>query len=107
MFCYNRSSDLFHGLPFNITSSAMLFAFIAKIVRLIPRKLMISLGDAHIYKDHYDVVKTQLERLPFKFPKLEIDKELNTLEDLEKLEYKGIRIDGYQSYSELKSCMVV
>ena len=67
MFCFNRSSDLFHGLPFNIASSALLQTFIAEITGLTARNFVLSLGDAHIYEPHYDVVEKQLERIPYHF----------------------------------------
>lgn len=107
MFCYNRSSDLFHGLPFNITSSSMLLYFIAKICKLTPRKFMLSIGDAHIYKEHNDPVTIQIERLPFQFPSIEIKKELNTILDLEQLEYDDILIQHYKSYENLKTKMII
>ena len=106
MFCYNRSSDLFHGLPFNISSSALFHTFISKIANKIPRKLMISLGDVHIYNSHYKVVEQQLERIPFTFPQVNILKELNTVEDLENLEYKDIRLENYVCYPPIKADMV-
>lgn len=65
MFCFNRSSDLFHGLPFNIASSALFQTMIAQITGLTARKFILSLGDSHIYKSHYDVVKEQINRVPY------------------------------------------
>jgi dihydrofolate reductase/thymidylate synthase len=106
IFCFNRSSDLFHGLPFNIASTALFHILIAKITGLTARKFVLSLGDAHIYESHYDVVEKQLSRIPYKFPTLKIDKELVSLEDIEKLEYKDINVVNYIAYPTLKADMV-
>jgi thymidylate synthase len=105
MYCYNRSSDLFHGLPFNIASTALLLSFIAKITNLIPRNFILSLGDCHIYKEHYDSVKIQLKRWLYKFPRLEI-KDIDTLEELEEMEYGDIKFHDYKSYPTIKADMV-
>jgi thymidylate synthase len=106
MFCFNRSSDLFHGLPFNIASSSLLQILIAKITGLTARKFVLSLGDVHIYESHYDVVAKQLSRIPFSFPKLDIGKELNYLDDIEKLEYADFKLVNYVAYETLKAAMV-
>lgn len=106
MFCYNRSSDLFHGLPFNIASSSLLLLLIAKITNLIPRKFILSLGDCHIYEEHINVVETQLARIPFKFPILEINKDIKEIEDIEKLQYSDFTLFEYKSYPTLKAKMI-
>lgn len=106
MFCYNRSSDLFHGLPFNIASSSLLHIIIGKLTQKIPRTFTLSLGDTHIYKSHTDVVQEQLCRIPFESPKLTILKDLDTLEDVEKLEYKDFRLEQYSCHPSLKVDMV-
>jgi dihydrofolate reductase/thymidylate synthase len=106
IFCYNRSSDLFHGLPFNIASTALFHILIAKITGLTARKFILSLGDVHIYESHYDAVDEQLKRIPFKFTTVEIGKNLETLEDIEKLEYKDFELVDYVSYPTIKAKMV-
>lgn len=106
MFCFNRSSDLFHGLPFNIASSALFQTMIAQITGLTARKFVLSLGDSHIYQSHYDVVKEQLNRIPYKFPSLKINKDINSIKDIEELEYIDIKIENYSYYPTLKAKMV-
>jgi dihydrofolate reductase/thymidylate synthase len=106
IFCYNRSSDLFHGLPFNIASTALFHILIAKITGLTARKFILSLGDVHIYSSHYYAVEEQLKRIPFKFTTVEIGKNLNTLEDIEKLEYKDFELVDYHSYPTIKASMI-
>lgn len=106
MFCYNRSQDLFLGTPFNIASSAFLLSIIANICKLTPRMLNITLGDAHIYESHLDIIETQTERQPYKFPTMQITKEL-TLENLETLTPKDFVISNYMCYPPIKKEMVV
>lgn len=103
---FNRSSDLFLGLPFNIASSALLLILIAKITNLNPGYLYLDLGDAHIYKQHIEYVKEQLTRIPYNFPKLKISKEVKTLSDIENLCYKDFELEGYKCYTPLKAEMV-
>jgi len=107
MFCYNRSSDLFHGLPFNIASSALFHTLISKVTGLVARKFILSLGDCHIYQSHYDVVQRQLKRSPFRFPRLQISKELNDIDDIERMEYNDFTLENRFSHSVLKVKMVV
>lgn len=106
MFCYNRSSDLFHGLPFNIASSSLLLMIIAKVTNLVPRKFNLTLGDCHIYESHYDSVKTQLNRIPYNFPQININKELKTISDIEKLEFTDFSIENYKYHPSIKVDMV-
>ena len=107
MYCYNRSSDLFHGLPFNIASSALLLKIVASITNLIPRYFKLSLGDCHIYKEHFDVVSKQLKRFPYELPLLNIDKELETIKDIENLTFKDFSLIDYKYHSSLKANMVI
>lgn len=106
MFCFNRSQDLFLGTPFNIASSSLLQIIIAKITGLTARKIILSLGDCHIYESHYDVVEQQFNRIPLSFPKININKELKSMEDIEKLEYNDFDLIDYVSYKTLKADMV-
>jgi dihydrofolate reductase/thymidylate synthase len=106
IFCFNRSTDLFHGLPFNIASTALFHTLIAKITGLVPRKFILSLGDCHIYESHYNVVQKQLNRIPYKFPTLEIVKELKTLEDIENMKFSDFSVLDYEYYPTIKANMV-
>jgi thymidylate synthase len=104
---YQRSVDSFLGLPFNITSYAVLTCIVAKTVGLKPGTLTFAGGDTHLYLNHMDQVKEQLARIPFAFPKLTITKELNTVEDIEKLELADLVLEGYQSHAAIKAEMAV
>jgi thymidylate synthase len=106
MFCFNRSSDLFLGLPFNIASSSLLLILISKVCKLTPRFLNITLGDSHIYEQHYNAVFTQIQRIPYKSPTLSINKDLHSIEDIEKLTFQDITLTSYQYYPSIKAKMV-
>lgn len=106
MFCYIRSSDMFLGLPFNIASSAFLLSIIAKACDMVPKNLNITLGDAHIYEQHIDAVKKQVQRQPYMFPTLEISKNISTVEDIEKLQVTDFVISRYKHHPKIKADMV-
>lgn len=80
-----RSADTFLGLPFNIASTAALTHIMAKISGYECGKIIINVGDAHIYTNHIKQVETQLTRKPLNFPQLNIKKELKTIHDIENL----------------------
>ncbi len=69
---YQRSGDMFLGIPFNIASTSLLTYMIAHHTNCIPHEITIKIGDAHIYKDHVEAVVTQLKRTPIEFPQLNI-----------------------------------
>jgi thymidylate synthase len=106
MSCYNRSQDVFLGTPFNIASSALFLSLISKITGLLPRFLHMTLGDVHIYRQHYDAVSFQMERKPFRFPILVIKKEVSNITDLEKLQGNDITVERYDSHPPIKAEMV-
>lgn len=103
-----RSADIFLGLPFNIASYAALIHIMAKISGYIPGKLIISLGDAHIYTDHIDQAIQQLYRNPYPFPKLHILKKvgLDPLEYIETLKDTDFQIVDYKSHPIIKANMI-
>jgi thymidylate synthase len=106
MFCYNRSNDAFHGIPFNIASSSLLLMVVAKLTEKIPRFFHMTMGDTHIYSEHLKHVEEQITRIPFRFPTLKIP-DIQTLEDLENLQSSDFILSGYQCYSAIKAEMVV
>ena len=81
---YQRSADFGLGVPFNISSYALLTHILARICGLAPGKLHHIIGDAHIYANHVDILKEQITRVPFELPTLEIAAELKNLEDFER-----------------------
>ena len=105
IFCYNRSSDSTLGLSYNCASTSLLLMIIAQLTNLVPRYVNISLGDVHIYKDHENDVKTQLERIPYTFPILTLPS-FSNLEEVEKLTYKDFTLENYQCYPSIKMKMI-
>jgi thymidylate synthase len=106
MSVYNRSQDLFLGTPFNIASSALLLTIIAKCTNLQPRYLHMTLGDVHIYETHKQAVEQQIQRVPFAFPTLTIDKSLRTMKDIEGLSFADFILSHYKSYPVIKADMI-
>ena len=76
---YQRSADVFLGVPFNIASYALLTIMIAQVVDLCPGEFVHTLGDAHIYKNHIPQAELQLERLPKKLPQMVLDNEVRDI----------------------------
>ncbi len=101
---YQRSADLFLGVPFNIASYALLTQLVAHVTRLEPGDFVHTFGDAHIYTNHLEQVDEQLGREPFALPRLEIDP---TVVDLDSIEREQIRLVGYRSHPSLKGEVAV
>ena len=79
---------------------------IAKITNLNPGEVIISLGDTHLYKDHIDSVKKQIKRYPYIFPKLEIKRDIKTLEDIENMEFTDFELLNYKCHKGIKANMI-
>jgi thymidylate synthase len=103
---YQRSADLFLGLPFNIASTTILLYIIAKLVNMKPHMVHITLGDCHIYMQHYDVAKEQLSRTPYNLPQLIIP-DFNTLEQVETSDYTHFKLENYISHPTIKADMII
>ena len=95
---YQRSADLFLGLPFNIASYALLTHIVAQRTGLIPGKLSICIGDAHIYKNHMGACLTQLQRNPREFPTLEIK---NLPLGIDEYTFEDFVVNGYQPHKTI------
>lgn len=106
IFCYNRSQDTLLGVPFNIASTALLHMIVAKLSDLTPRYFNLSMGDAHIYDVHKDAVKEQISRVPYRPPKMKINKELKTLDDIKELKFEDFELVEYMSHPSIKAMMV-
>src|SRR5207244_3259539 len=76
LMMYQRSCDLFLGVPFNTAEYAVLLHLVAQITGLVPDELIHVLADAHIYRDHFDAVREQLSREPYASPRLALDPSL-------------------------------
>lgn len=96
---YQRSADMFLGVPFNIASYALLLAMVARECGLTPARLIIVFGDCHVYNNHVDVVKQQLQREPRQLPELRLDDHIKHVIDFTA---PNIEICGYQPWPRLK-----
>jgi dihydrofolate reductase/thymidylate synthase len=105
MFCYNRSQDVFLGVPFNIASSSLLLMCVSKLTNKIPRFLYITMGDVHIYSKHEKQVEEILKRIPYTFPTLEIP-DIKCIEDIKILCSKDFILSNYHSHSVVKAEMI-
>jgi len=101
---YQRSADLFLGVPFNIASYALLTHLVAHVTGLEPGEFIHAFGDAHIYTNHLDQVDEQLTRAPLPLPRIEIAPEVS---DLSKIDRDQIRLVGYQSHPALRGEVAV
>ena len=103
---YQRSADMFLGVPFNIASYALLLSIFAEILDLKPKKFVHSFGDAHIYLNSIDQVKEQLDREPKKLPKLILPK-LKCINDLKEYTVNDFKLENYEHYPAIKAKMAI
>jgi thymidylate synthase len=102
---YQRSVDVGLGLPFNIASYATLVHLISSVTGLVPGRLIISTGDAHIYKDHVDAIQTQIQRMPRHPPRLLIKN--NTYTRLDQFSEEDIKLVDYDPHDPIRMAMSV
>lgn len=98
-----RSVDSVFGLPYNVMSYAFLNIAFAKLLNLEPGKLTFMGGDTHIYLNQMDMATDMVTREPKPFPKIEITKDIKTLDDLLALEYSDLKITGYDAHPDYKN----
>lgn len=103
---YQRSADMFLGVPFNIASYALLQSILANILDLEPGDFVHTFGDAHIYKNSINQVKEQLTREPKKLPRL-IMPNIQSLESLKEMSIDDFVLKGYKSHPALKAEMAI
>ena len=101
---YQRSADMFLGIPFNIASYALFTHMIAQVCNLSVGELIISLGDAHIYNNHIDQVKEQLSRKPFPAPTLKLNPEISVITDFE---MDDIWLENYECHDTITAPMAI
>lgn len=101
---YQRSGDMFLGVPFNIASYSFFLHIIGKITKKRPRYLYHILGDAHIYSQHYDAIEQQLSNPTYSFPQLTISDELT---DIDSIDESYFTIENYKHSGVIKAPMVV
>jgi len=101
---YQRSADLFLGVPFNIASYALLTALLARLTGYEPGEFIHTFGDAHIYENHLEQVKEQLKRKPRPLPKLIIDPDLKSLDEIKP---EHVVIKDYDPHPSIKAELTV
>ncbi|MDR7117055.1 thymidylate synthase [Caulobacter sp. BE254] len=100
---YQRSADVFLGVPFNIASYALLTLMVAQVVGLQPGEFVHTFGDAHLYLNHLDQAREQIQREPKPFPTLKMaDKR-----DLFAFEYEDFQLEGYEAHPHIKAAVAV
>lgn len=111
---FQRSCDTFLGVPFNIASYALMLHLVAQMTDLVPDELILTLGDVHIYHDHFDAVNEQLSREPFPLPKLWINPSIKSLADIDVSKMNSpenvtalVRLENYQHHPPIKAKMSV
>lgn len=104
LLMHQRSCDMFLGVPFNIASYSLLLHMVAQATGLVAHEFVHSLGDAHIYTNHFDAVNEQLSREPFPFPKLWLNPEVK---DIDSFTMDDIKLEGYESHPSIKAEMAV
>ncbi|MDA7747486.1 thymidylate synthase [Gammaproteobacteria bacterium] len=103
---YQRSADMFLGVPFNIASYALLLCIFGKILNLKPKRFVHSFGDAHIYMNSVDQVKEQLSRSPMKPPELSIP-QIDSLKDISNYEIDDFKLLNYEHHPAIKAKMAI
>jgi thymidylate synthase len=101
---YQRSADMFLGVPFNIASYSLLLSMVAQITGLKPYEFIHTLGDAHIYHNHFQQVREQLSRKPFPPPQLWLNPEIKDINDFK---MEDIKLINYNHHPAIKAEMAV
>ena len=101
---YLRSCDMFLGVPFNIASYALLLSMVAQVTHLEPNDFILTLGDAHIYAEHFEQVRTQLQREPYPPPKLVLNPNVTCIDDFK---MQDIRLVDYQHHDRIRAPLIV
>ncbi len=101
---YQRSADVFLGVPFNIASYALLTMMVAQVCDLEPGEFIHTFGDAHIYSNHIDQINLQLGREPKKLPKMKLNKEVTSIFDFK---YEDFTLVDYDAHPHIKGVVSV
>jgi thymidylate synthase len=97
---YQRSADIFLGVPFNIASYALLTLMMAQVCGLKPGDFVHTFGDAHLYNDHFEQARLQLTREPFPLPQMKIKPEVKSIFDFK---FDDFELVGYQAHPHIKA----
>lgn len=101
---YQRSCDMFLGVPFNIASYALLTMMLAQVCDLEPGEFVHTLGDTHIYHNHFEQVKEQLRREPLPLPTMKLNPQVKEINDFK---YEDFTLENYECYGAIKAQVAV
>ncbi len=101
---YQRSADIFLGVPFNIASYALLTLMLAQVCDLEPGDFIHTLGDAHLYLNHLEQADLQLQREPYPLPRMKLNPDVRSLFDFR---YEDFELEGYQCHPHIKAPVAV
>ena len=101
---YQRSADIFLGVPFNIASYALLLMMVAKVTKLKLGEFIHTFGDAHLYLNHLDQVDEQLKRKPYALPQMELNTDID---DIFKFRYEHFELNNYQAHSKISAPIAI
>lgn len=101
---YQRSADIFLGVPFNIASYALLVLMVAQVTGLKPGEFVHTLGDAHIYSNHFEQAELQLSRQPYPLPQMHLNPEVN---DIFGFKFEDFELENYRSHEHIKAAVAV
>ena len=104
LMLYQRSADCFLGVPFNIASYALLLLMMAQVTGLEPGEFVHTLGDTHIYHNHFEQVKEQLSRTPGVLPKMKLNPEIKDIFDFK---YEDFELVDYVAQPHIKATVAV
>ncbi|HOS15502.1 MAG TPA: thymidylate synthase [Bacteroidales bacterium] len=101
---YQRSADAFLGVPFNVASYALLTMMIAQVCNLKPKQFVHTFGDLHLYANHIEQAKLQIQRTPYPLPQMEINPEIKTITDFT---YQDFQLKNYEFHPHIKANVAV
>lgn len=101
---YQRSGDIFLGIPFNIASYSLFLMMVAQVTGLKPKTFVHTIGDAHIYSNHFDQVNLQLSRTPRELPKMKINPNVTDIRDFK---FEDFELTDYNPYPPIKGVVAV